>query len=135
MEPERGVVYIVDEDPSVRRSIERLAQSMGLEPQGFATGADFLAARKGSRRACVVLDQRLPDMHGLEVQRRLAGTDPGLPVVVITAYGDDFVRAEALAAGAVAFLSKPFDHHSLREAIRRSLAGPPGGPHPRLATP
>ena len=121
MSSEPGLVYVVDDDPSVRRSIERLVQSMGLEARGFATGGEFLAAPREARRACVVLDQRLPDMHGLDVQRQLARTDPQLPVIVITAYGDEFSRREALAARAVAFLAKPFDDHSLREAIRRSL--------------
>ena len=74
----------------------------------------------------MVLDQRLPDMHGLDIQRRLATTDPTLPVVVITAYGDDFVRREALRAGAVAFLAKPFDEQSLRQAIQGSLHLPQG---------
>jgi FixJ family two-component response regulator len=115
MNPELGLVYVVDDDASVRRSIERLAQSMGLEARGFATGLEFLAARREPRRACVVLDQRLPDMHGLDVQRQLARTDPG----------DEFSRREALAARAVAFLAKPFDDNSLREAIWRSLGGKP----------
>src|SRR5262245_40076915 len=122
MERGGGVVYIVDDDPSVRRSIERLVESMGLEWHGFASGAGFLAAAKRGRPACVVLDQRLPDMLGIEVQKRLARTDPDLRVVVITAYGNDLVRREALAAGAVAFLTKPFDADALREAIWRSLA-------------
>jgi FixJ family two-component response regulator len=125
MNPELGLVYVVDDDASVRRSIERLAQSMGLEARGFATGLEFLAARREPRRACVVLDQRLPDMHGLDVQRQLARTDPELPVIVITAHGDEFSRREALAARAVAFLAKPFDDNSLREAIWRSLGGKP----------
>jgi FixJ family two-component response regulator len=119
-----AVVYIVDDDPSVRRALERLAQSAGFEARGFATGSDFLAAERADRPACVVLDLRLPDMHGLEVQRRLARTDPGLPVVVVTGYGDDLTRREALAAGATAFLGKPFDDQALLDAIRRALAEP-----------
>jgi FixJ family two-component response regulator len=71
----------------------------------------------------VVLDLHLSDMHGLEVQRQLARTDPVLPVVVITGYGDDLMKREALVAGAVAYLSKPFDERLLLEAIRQSLSG------------
>jgi two-component system response regulator FixJ len=120
-----GVVYIVDDDPSLRRAIERLAQSLGLEARSFASGSDFLGAPHDDRPACVVLDLRLPDMHGLEVQRRLALAHPDLRVVITTAYGDDAVRQEALAAGALAVLAKPFDDHSLRQAIATALAGPP----------
>ena len=105
----------------MRRALERLAQSAGFEAHGFASGGDFLASEHGSRPACVVLDLRLPDMHGLEVQRRLARTDPGLKVVVVTGYGDELTRREALGAGAVAFLSKPFDDGMLLKAIRRAL--------------
>lgn len=123
MGSEQAVVYIVDDDPSVRRSLERLAQSAGFATRGFASGAEFLAAKHGPGPACVVLDLRLPDMHGLEVQRRLARTDPGLMVVVVTGYGDDLTRREALAAGAVAFLPKPFDDQALLDAIRQALGG------------
>ena len=126
MRSESGLVYIVDDDPSVRRALSRLAQSAGFEARGFATGSDFLTAERPGGRACVVLDLRLPDMHGLEVQRRLARTDPDLRVVVVTGYGDDLTRREALTAGALAFLSKPFDDQTLLEAIRRALADPHG---------
>jgi len=123
MRTENAVVYIVDDDPSMRRALERLAQSAGFEARGFATGSEFLAAERTDGPACVVLDLRLPDMHGLEVQRRLARTDPGLLAVVVTGYGDDLTRREALASGATAFLSKPFDDQTLLDAIRRALAG------------
>lgn len=117
------MVYIVDDDASMRRALDLLVQSVDLGAQGFATGGEFLAAEHGMRPACVVLDLRLPDMHGLEVQRRLARTDPDLGVVVVTGYGDELTRREALAGGAVAFLSKPFDDQMLVEAIQRALAG------------
>jgi two-component system response regulator FixJ len=120
-----GVLYIVDDDPSLRRALERLAQSLGLDARSFATGAEFLAGDHDERPGCVLLDLRLPDMHGLEVQRRLTQTHPDLRVVIITAYGDDLLRREALDEGAVAVLAKPFDDQSLRQAIARALAGPP----------
>jgi FixJ family two-component response regulator len=123
MQAAKPMVYIVDDDASVRRALDLLAQSVDLEARGFATGGEFLAAEHGTRPACVVLDLRLPDMHGLEVQRRLAHTDPDLGVVVVTGYGDELTRREALAGGAVAFLSKPFDDQMLVEAIHRALAG------------
>ncbi len=121
MERASPVVYIVEDDASMRRALERLAQSAGFEAHGFASGGEFLTAEHGSRPACVVLDLRLPDMHGLEMQRRLARTDPGLKIVVVTGYGDELTRREALGAGAVAFLAKPFDDGILLEAIRRAL--------------
>ena len=108
----------------MRRALERLVQSAGIEAQSFSSGGEFLASGHRSRPACVILDLRLPDMHGLEVQRRLARTDPGLMVVVVTSYEDELTRREALGAGAVSFLSKPFDDRILLEAIARALGGP-----------
>ena len=121
----RGVVYIVDDNAPMRRALERLTAAAGFEARGFTTGTEFLAADHRSRPACVVLDLRLPDMHGLEVQRRLARSDPGLRVVIVTGYGDDLTRREAVEGGAVAFLSKPFDDQMLLEAIREAMAEPP----------
>ncbi len=124
MQVAEAVVYILEDDPSVRRSLERLARSAGFQAQGFATAAEFLNANPGRRPACLILDLRLPDMHGLDVQRRLARMDPSLQVVVLTGHGDDQAKREAFAAGAVAFLSKPCDDLALLDAIRRALAGP-----------
>ena len=127
MELEDAIVYILDDDPSVRRSLERLARSAGFEARGFATAAEFLAAQRERRPACLILDLLLPDMRGLDVQRQLTLIDPGLHVVVLTGYGDDRARREALAGGAVAFLSKPCDDEELLDAIRRALSGSPAG--------
>ena len=123
METAHPVVYIVEDDCSMRRALERLVQAAGFETQSFGSGGEFLASGHGSRPACVVLDLRLPDMHGLEVQRRLARTDPSLMVVVVTSYEDELTRREALGAGAISFLSKPFDDRILLEAIGRALGG------------
>jgi FixJ family two-component response regulator len=130
MEPERGTVYILDDDPSVRRALQRLARSAGLEVRVFATGSEFLSSAREPLPACVVLDLRLPDMHGLEVQRKLARTAPDVQVIVVTGYGDELTRREALHAGAVAFLAKPVDEQVLLEAIRRALAAPRCGSQP-----
>ena len=118
------MVYIVEDDCSMRRALERLVQSAGFEAQSFASGGEFLASRHRGRPSCVILDLRLPDMHGLEVQRRLARTDPDLMVVIVTSYEDELTRREALGAGAVALLSKPFDDRILLEAIGRALGDP-----------
>lgn len=126
----RGTIYIVDDDPSVRRALERLARSAGLDVCVFATGGEFLGYPRESLPACVVLDLRLPDMHGLEVQRKLARIDPDMHVIVLTGYGDELTRREAIHAGAVAFLAKPVDEQVLLEAIRRALALPRCGSQP-----
>src|SRR5262245_37060779 len=118
---DNAVVYIVDDDPSVRRALERLAQTAGFEARAYASGGEFLAAILPGHRACVLLDLRLPDMHGLQIQRRLARSNPDIRVIVITGYGDDLTRHEALNAGAVAFLSKPFDDGVLLEAMQEAL--------------
>jgi two-component system, LuxR family, response regulator FixJ len=124
MEAPIGIVYIVDDDASMRRALERLADSAGFETRAFATGMEFLDAQHTDGPACVLLDLRLPDMHGLEVQRRLARTEPGLRVIVVTSYGDELTRRHALAGGAAAVVSKPFDDEVLLDAIRRAVAGP-----------
>ena len=123
-----GIVYIVDDDASMRRALERLADSAGFEARAFASGMEFLGAPHTDGPACVLLDLRLPDMHGLEVQRRLARTEPGLRVIVVTSYGDEFTRRDALAAGAAAVVAKPFDDQVLLDAIHLAVAGAP--PHP-----
>ena len=126
MQTERAVVYIIDDDSSVRRALQRLVHSAGYEARGFSSGAEFLTSEHSFRPGCVVVDLRLSDMHGLEFQRRVAGTDPGLPVIVLTAFDDELTRRDALQNGAVAFLSKPFDDQLLLEAIRVALGGSPG---------
>jgi FixJ family two-component response regulator len=120
MDVARGTVCIVDDDPSVRRALQRLAGSAGLNVALFGTGAELLAALVPPP-ACVVLDLRLPDMHGLEVQRKLARTNPNLRVIVLTGYGDELTRRDALLGGAVAFLAKPVDEHVLLKAIQCAL--------------
>jgi two-component system response regulator FixJ len=130
MDVDKALVYIVDDDPSVRRALERLAHAAGFDAQAFASGGEFLAAVRPGRRTCVLLDLRLPDMHGLQVQRRLARTNPEVGVVVITGYGDDLTRREALVAGAVACLSKPFDDNVLLEAMYKALGRPWNGKEP-----
>jgi FixJ family two-component response regulator len=122
MDSNRGLVYIVDDDPSVRRALQRLVVAAGLETFGFSSGAEFLAHSHAALPACVVLDLRLPDMHGLELQRTLARTDPDVRVVVLTGYGDELTRREAILGGAVAFLAKPVDEQVLLGAVWRALA-------------
>jgi FixJ family two-component response regulator len=120
--PSRGLVLVVDDDRSVRRALSRLLRAEGYEVSAFATAGEFLKHPLPPRPACLVLDVRLPDMSGLELQRRLAGSAPRLPVVVISAHADRAAREEALAAKALAFLAKPFDDEDLLGAVRDALA-------------
>jgi FixJ family two-component response regulator len=126
----RGMVYIVDDDPSVRRALQRLVLAAGLDTCVFSSGAEFLAHAHSPGPACVVLDLRLPDMHGLELQRKLAQIEPDVRVIVLTGYGDELTRREAMLGRAVAFLAKPVDEQVLLGAVRRALAEPRGGPPP-----
>jgi FixJ family two-component response regulator len=123
MDPSVGTVYIVDDDLSVGRALQRLVLSVGLNAIVFGSGSAFLACTR-TLPACLVLDLRLPDMHGLEVQRKLARTDPDVRVIVVTGYGDELTRREALRGGALAFLPKPVDEQVLINAIRRALSEP-----------
>ncbi|MFQ5741780.1 MAG: response regulator transcription factor [Acidobacteriota bacterium] len=115
------VVFVVDDDASVRRALRRLIRSAGLAVEVFATAAEFLEHPGRFRPGCLVLDIRMPGMGGIELQRCLVGTTQELPIVFITGYETQEVRDLAHQAGAVDFLSKPFDDQSLLGAIHRAL--------------
>ena len=118
----RHLVYVVDDDESMRRAVDRLLRSAGLEVAAFASGLEFLdRSRPGG--ACLVVDVRMPGMTGLELQRRLASSRPDLPVVVITAHGNERLQQEAFAGGASAFLPKPFRESELLDAVEQAIAG------------
>jgi FixJ family two-component response regulator len=121
-----GLVFVVDDDLSVRRALSRLLRAEGYEVRTFATAGEFLAYTRPSRPACLVLDVRLPDMSGLELQRRLGVVAPRLPVVVISGHADAAMREEALAANGLAFLAKPFGDEALLSAVSEALGRPPG---------
>ncbi|WGS45519.1 response regulator [Burkholderia sp. JSH-S8] len=121
-------VAVVDDDESVGRAIKRLLRSVGIGADTFSSGDDFLdtlASMPSYRPACVILDIQMPGLNGLEVQRRLDGT--GMPVIVITAYDDVAVREQALAAGAIAYVRKPFNDALLIKTVCAALgiAPPP----------
>ncbi|WP_431824309.1 response regulator transcription factor [Burkholderia sp. F1] len=121
-------VAVVDDDESVGRAIKRLLRSVGIGADTFTSGDDFLdtlASMPSYRPACVILDIQMPGLNGLEVQRRLGGT--GVPVIVITAYDDVAVREQALAAGAIAYVRKPFNDALLIKTVCAALgiASPP----------
>jgi FixJ family two-component response regulator len=124
MEDARPVVLILDDDVSIRRSMGRLFRSVRLEVEVFASAGELMAYQRPPRPACLVLDLYLPDMNGIDLLGQLATTDPELPVVVITGHVDESLRQRALSAGAIAFLTKPYDEQALLDAIQAALFRP-----------
>ena len=115
------VVFIIDDDPSMRRSLESLIRSVGLKPQSFETTQDFLLAERPEAPCCLVLDVRLPGRSGLEFQRELIKSGIRLPVIFITGHGDIPMSVAAMKAGAVEFLTKPFRDQDFDDAVHRGI--------------
>ncbi len=126
----RPTAFLVDDDDSVRRALQRLLRSAGLGVEAFATAEEFLRSERRPGAGCLVLDQHLPGMSGLELWERLRAEGCALPVVFISAYEDVHVRDAALRAGAIAFLQKPFEERELLDAVSRALQEPPAGDAP-----
>jgi FixJ family two-component response regulator len=114
-------VFIIDDDRGMRQAIQDLVESVGLRAETFATGQDFLRAQRTSDPSCLVLDVRLPQMSGLDLQRQLADTGVQIPIIFITAHGDIPMSVRALKSGAVEFLTKPFRDQDLLDAIQQAL--------------
>jgi FixJ family two-component response regulator len=119
--PDVPLMAIVDDDDAPRNSLDNLLRSVGFRVQGFASAEAFLQAQHAPETACLILDVRLPGMNGLELQRQLVAAHWGIPIIFVTAYADDDMRSRALAAGAVAFLSKPCREEDLLQAIEAAL--------------
>ena len=115
------MVFVVDDDPSVCRSIERLVEPAGFKIQSFRSAAQFLAQGRPSSPACLVLDVRLPGLSGLDLQRELTNSGIQLPIIFITGHGDIPMTVRAMKGGAVEFLTKPFRTGQLLSAIREAL--------------
>lgn len=118
---EKVVISIVDDDESVRKALQRLIKSVGLKVEAFASAEDFLSRANPYEAACLVLDLQLPGMNGLELQARLLAANYRIPVVFTSAHGDQQARKQALAAGAIDFLQKPFSEKALFDAINSAL--------------
>jgi two-component system response regulator FixJ len=118
------VVAIVDDDTSVRRSARRLIRSLGYRTEDFGSGPAFLDALANQHICCLVLDVRMPEMDGLEVQRRLAERGLRIPIVFLTGRATDEEECRARAGGAIDFLRKPVDTATLRQVLER-LCGQP----------
>lgn len=132
MSRDKPLVVIVDDDASVCRAIKRLVRSAGMEADTFTSGQEFIEMMEGMpwlEVDCLVLDVQMPAVNGLEVQRRMRKRERPIPIIFITAHDDADVRDRAMAAGAVAFLRKPFNDElfirTVQEALKRHAAKSP----------
>jgi FixJ family two-component response regulator len=115
------IVFIVDDDVSVRESLELLIRCAGWRPETFASAQEFLARPRVNVPSCLVLDVSLPDLNGLDLQKRLAGDRTDMPIIFITGYGDIPMTVQAMKGGAVEFLTKPFGDEALLNAIQDAI--------------
>ena len=116
------IVFVVDDDASVRDAVQRLIASVGLRVQTFGSTREFLNGKRPDAPACLVLDVRLPDASGLELQRDLAAAHVHIPIIFITGHADVPMTVRAMKAGAVEFLTKPFRGQELLDAIQEAIA-------------
>jgi FixJ family two-component response regulator len=117
---ETAKIAIVDDDQEIREAITTLVETVGLRAEGFSSAEEFLSSPQAPDSACLILDVRMPGMSGFELQRQLVAANWRIPIIFVTAYADD-VRARALAAGAVAVLSKPCREEDFLNAIEAAL--------------
>ena len=118
---QQPIVFVVDDDISVRESLELLIQFAGWQPETFASAEEFLAHPRTVTPSCLVLDISLPDLNGLELQKLIASERTDMPIIFITGHGDVPMSVQAMKAGAVEFLTKPFDDEVLLSAIRHAI--------------
>jgi FixJ family two-component response regulator len=122
----KPIVFVVDDDISVRESLELLIEFAGWQPETFASAKEFLAHARTGTPSCLVLDVSLPEINGLELQKLIASERTDMPIIFITGHGDVPMTVQAMKAGAVEFLTKPFDDEvlltAIRHAIKRSVA-------------
>ena len=121
MSEERAVVFVVDDDSSVRRSLDTLLRSVGHDVRPFSSAQEFMQAQRPDALGCLVLDVRLPGMSGLTFQQELTKAGIALPVIFITGHGDVPMGVRAMKAGAVEFLTKPFDDQVLLDAVHAAI--------------
>jgi FixJ family two-component response regulator len=123
--PANPIVSIVDDDASLRAALKGLLRSVGLLVEVFASAEEFLASGQLAGTACLVLDVRMPGISGLELQAQLIASRKIVPIIFITAHGDEDARSQALDAGAIDFLQKPFSDEALLNAIAQVIPRPP----------
>ena len=117
----KAIVFVVDDDLSVREALGSLIRSAGLKVETFASAQEFLARPRADVPSCLVLDVRLPGLSGLELQKRMAKVNIEIPIIFITGHGDVPTTVQAMKAGAVEFLTKPFRDEDLLEAIQQAI--------------
>src|SRR5438309_11196321 len=117
------LVAIVDDDDSMRSALQGLMKVQGFPARAYASGEEFLNSGQQQETACLIADIRMPGMSGLELQAKLNAEDCKIPTIFITAHGDEKMRLQALRAGAVEFLAKPFDGDVLLETVRAAVEG------------
>src|SRR5580704_6269748 len=115
------LVAIVDDDDSIRSALQGLLKAVDLPAQAFVSAEEFLQSGQQHQTACLIADIRMPGMTGLELQAKLNAERCRIPIIFITAHGDERMRMQALRAGAVDFLAKPFDEETLLESVRVAL--------------
>src|SRR5258706_6770178 len=115
-------VFIVDDDRDVRESLQELLESVGLHSESFATAQEFLSTPRSDGPSCLILDVRLPGISGLDLQRELKRGKVSIPIIFLTAHADVPMSVKAMKYGAVEFLTKPFRHQDLLDAVQRSLS-------------
>ena len=121
MQDERAIVFVVDDDESVRESLESLIRSAGLRVSAFASAQEFLASPRDDVTSCLVLDLRLPGQSGLDLQKRMTELNIQIPIVFVTGHGDIPTSVRAMKAGALEFLTKPFRDQDLLDAIHQAI--------------
>jgi FixJ family two-component response regulator len=121
MTKEPAFVFVIDDDPSMRVALEDLVGSIGLQVRAFASPQEFLDSKRPEAAGCLVLDVRLPGMSGLAFQKELARVGSDLPIIFITGHGDIPMSVRAMKAGAIEFLTKPFHHQELLDAIHAAI--------------
>lgn len=131
----RHLISIVDDDEAFREAMTGLMKSLGFEVEAFSSAEAFLASPRLAGTSCLIADVHMPAMTGIELHRQLVASGHTIPVILITAYPDDNVRARALAAGVICYLSKTFDDNALLGFVRSALvqAGPGEVMHPDRA--
>jgi FixJ family two-component response regulator len=118
---EEKLIAIVDDDDSIRIALQGLMKEVGFPARTFASAEEFLSSGEYQQTSCLIVDIRMPGMSGLELQTKLNTDNCKIPTIFITAHGDEKMRMQALRAGAVEFLSKPFDHEVLLDSVRAAM--------------
>lgn len=120
--PESSIVYVVDDDDSMRSAVSKLLRSVGYQVQAFPSATDFLAAPMPDARSCLILDVRLKGQSGLALQEQFAASQMRIPIIFMTAHGDIAMSVKAMKAGAMDFLAKPFRDQDMLDAVESALA-------------